>query len=54
MSAYKEAGFENRDDYLQSLADEYNVEFEVVYNMAQILGEEEDFDGLLSSLEWMC
>ena len=30
MSAYKEAGFENRDDYLQSLADEYNVEFENV------------------------
>ena len=46
---YKENGFENRRDYLESLCEEYDRE--AVYALAEILGSSEDFDGLITSLE---
>ena len=46
---YKEAGFESRRDYLESLAEEYPADF--VYALADMLGEGEDFDGLITALE---
>jgi hypothetical protein len=49
MSIYKENGFENRRDYLESLCEEYDRE--AVYALAGILGSSEDFDGLVTSLE---
>jgi hypothetical protein len=48
---YQQHGYKNREDYLQSLSEEYDVDIEVVYQMADILGEEEDFDGLVTNLE---
>ena len=49
MSIYKENGFENRRDYLESLCEEYDRD--TVYALAGILGSSEDFDGLITSLE---
>ena len=54
MSIYQEQGFENRKDYLNSLADEFGVDRQTVYTMASMLGSSEDFDGLVTSLEDYC
>ncbi len=51
MSVYKEKGFDNRDDYLEHLSVEYDVDLDLVDNLANLLGETEDFDGLITSLE---
>ena len=48
---YREYGYDDRDDYLRSLADDYGVPEEAVQALADILGPGEDFDGLVSSLE---
>ncbi len=50
MDIYKEHGYKNRDEYLDSLVTEYDVDSETVYNLADMLGESEDFDGLVSAL----
>jgi len=50
MSIYQEHGFDTRQEYLESLADDYGVEIEQVKVAAELLGEEEDFDGLLTEL----
>jgi hypothetical protein len=51
VSIYTEHGYENRRDYLQSLADEHGVELTVVYTLASLMGPTEDFDGLVTELE---
>jgi len=51
MSIYTDEGYENRKDYLNSLADEYGIDKQTVYQLASMLGPSEDFDGLVSSLE---
>ena len=51
MNIYKENGYENRRDYLNSLAEEFDVDRETVYMLASLLGKEEDFDGLVTTLE---
>ena len=48
---YQENGYADRDDYLTCLSEDYNVSIEDVYSLAEILGENEDFDGLVSALE---
>jgi len=53
MSIYTDAGFEDREAYLRDLAEEWGVSLETVYALADILGETEDFDGLVSSLQDM-
>jgi len=45
---YVQNGFENRTEYLQSLADDYNIEYSTVTQLAMLLGSTEDFDGLVS------
>jgi hypothetical protein len=52
-SVYKEHGYANRDSYLDSLAEEYGVPKMIVYNLAEMLGPNEDFDGLVNALEDM-
>ena len=49
-NAYIQNGYKDRDDYLQSLSDEYGVPIETVYSLADML-EGEEFDGLISALE---
>ena len=51
MSIYKDNGYESRKDYLNNLADEFGIDKQTVYTAASILGESEDFDGLISTLE---
>ena len=46
---YTDNGFINRADYLAQLCDEYPAD--VVHTLADLLGETEDFDGLVSMLE---
>ena len=48
---YLENGYKNRDDYLESLSNDYGVPLETVYILAETLGESEEFDGLISALE---
>ena len=51
MSIYEMKGFKDRQDYLESLADENDIDISVVYAVADMLGEIEDFDGLPITLE---
>ena len=51
MSIYTEHGYYNRADYLKDLAAETGVPLYVVETMADLLGPNEDFDGLVSALE---
>ena len=48
---YNQKGYKNRKDYLVSIADEYGIEESTVFFIANILGEAEDFDGLISTIE---
>ena len=48
---YQENGYADRDDYLNRLSEDYCVSIEDVYELAEILGEHEDFDGLVILLK---
>ena len=48
---YVKNGYKNREDYLNNLAEDYGLEKEEVYNIANVMGENEDFDGLISALD---
>ena len=50
-NVYRENGYDSRDDYLQSLADDLGIPLDAVLSLAEVLGPDEDFDGLVSSLE---
>ena len=50
-SVYKDNGYSGRAEYLRTLSEEYGVEESVVISLASILGPDEDFDGLVTSLE---
>jgi hypothetical protein len=51
LERYQEGGAIDRFGYLESLADDHGVEFDVVLTLVDVLGPEEDFDGLVTSLE---
>jgi len=48
-NAYTRNGYDNRRDYLRNLAQEYGGD--IVYSLADMLGANEDFDGLVIALE---
>lgn len=48
---YKSNGYENRKDYLKSLAEDFGVSLTTVLILAETLGPDEDFDGLVVMLE---
>lgn len=48
---YKDSGYETRQEYLDSLADEWGLSSHIVSGIANLLGEGEDFDGLLAALD---
>ena len=52
-SIYTDNGFNSRKDYLNSLADDFGVDKNTVYDLASVLGPEEDFDALVTELEDM-
>ena len=53
MSIYEENGYVNRKEYLESLAEEYGLDYETVRMAASLLGSSEDFAGLITTLEDM-
>ena len=48
---YKRNGYENRTDYMENIAEEYEIPFDAVEMFAEMLGEGKDFDGLVSILQ---
>ena len=48
---YQQNGYADRDDYLNCLSEDYGVSIEDVYSLAEMLGENEDFDSLVLALE---
>lgn len=51
MNIYQENGYKSRKDYLQSLAEEYEADYQSVACLAALLGSSEDFDALVSAVE---
>jgi hypothetical protein len=50
-NVYQRNGYKDRKDYLQCMSEQYNVPIEVVYTVADMMGDSEAFDGLISALE---
>lgn len=50
-NVYEMNGYADRQDYLDDLADNMGLDRSIVSALADLLGETEDFDGLVSSLE---
>ena len=48
---YKENGYADRADYLRCMAEDYDMHMDTVVALANILGPDEDFDGLVVALE---
>lgn len=48
---YQQHGYYNRMDYLRCMSEDYDVPFETVKVIADMLGPNEDFDGLVVELE---
>jgi len=53
VDEYRDLGYDSREDYLECLAEEYGVDMEVVETLADLLGPNEDFDGLVTMLQDM-
>jgi hypothetical protein len=51
MNVYEQNGYKNRYEYLISVAEDYDVDKTVVLTVAAVLGESEDFDGLITSIQ---
>lgn len=51
VDIYQENGYKNREHYLMSIAEEYGIPLKDVKFIASLLGPDEDFDGLLTTLE---
>ena len=48
---YIDNGYKNQSDYYLSLSERFNVDLSAVYALSDVLGQSEDFDGLISSLD---
>lgn len=47
---YVQHGYEDRNEYLRAIAEEHGIDVEKVFLVAELLGESEEFDGLVSAL----
>lgn len=50
MSIYEDKGYEDRAEYLEELSLDHEVSMETVLLYSDMLGPNEDFDGLVSAL----
>ena len=50
MSIYTDKGYKSREDYLDSLASDYDVDINLVLIAATMLGDKQDFDRLVSTV----
>jgi len=48
MSIYTDNGYTSRNEYLNTLHEEYG---DIVFELIQVLPPSEDFDGLITALE---
>lgn len=53
MSIYTDNGYSNRKDYLRQVSENYGIEYYTLLELAELMGETEDFDGLISTIEDM-
>lgn len=53
MTVYEDHGYKNRADYLRCLSEDYGAPLDAVIALAQVLGPDEDFDGLVVAVEDM-
>lgn len=51
MNLYTENGYKDRRDYLCCMAEDYGISLDIVEMLADLLGPNEDFDGLVISLQ---
>lgn len=51
MNVYERLGYKDRADYLEILSDNLEIDIDTVYAVAELLGPNEDFDGLVTGLE---
>ena len=51
LERYGEDGFESRFDYLSDLGTTHGLKLDLVLDMAELLGPDEDFDGLVCACE---
>jgi hypothetical protein len=51
---YSKHGYKDRQDYLSNLADNFGIDLSEVIAISDVLGSNEDFDGLVTSLEDYC
>jgi hypothetical protein len=50
-NVYEMNGYTDRQEYLDDLADNMGLDRSIVSALADMLGENEDFDGLVTSLQ---
>lgn len=51
LNEYQKQGFVDREEYLKNLAADFGVSYSTVKYLADALGSNEDFDGLVTELE---
>lgn len=50
-NVYQKNGYKDREDYLNTLADDMGIDEQAVHLLADLLGPSEYFDGLVSNLD---
>jgi len=50
-NVYTENGYKDRRDYLEKIADDFGISAGELEAISDVLGPDEDFDGLITSLE---
>jgi len=48
---YEQNGYTDRAEYLKHLAADHGIDLNIVRNLAGLLGPNEDFDGLVTTLQ---
>ncbi|MNF53504.1 hypothetical protein D3C85_527480 [compost metagenome] len=51
MINWEEKGYESREHYILQMAEDYDVDPEGAISLAEILGDEELFDGFICALQ---
>ncbi|MDO4437016.1 MAG: hypothetical protein Q4B77_03600 [Coriobacteriaceae bacterium] len=51
LNIYQRNGYYNREDYLRCMSEDYCVPYDVVHAMADKLGRDEEFDGLVEAVK---
>ena len=54
MTIYQKEGYESKDNYFETLSEEYDIDKSIIYALSDLLGSNEDFDGLICSIQDYC